>query len=99
MIQLDLFSQRPNPDFDGRTYKPKFDKARLTSQLKEVFDLMSDSKWRTLSEISNAINKPEASISARLRDFRKEKFGSHVVNSRRRGEAKKGLFEYQLIWK
>jgi len=38
----------------------------------------------------------EAGISARLRDFRKIKFGGHKVYRRRRGEASKGLHEYRL---
>jgi hypothetical protein len=37
---------------------------------------------------------PEASISARLRDFRKEQFGKHVVERRRRSQ---GQWEYRLI--
>jgi len=37
----------------------------------------------------------EGGVSARLRDFRKEKFGSHTVNRRRKAGG--GTFEYQLI--
>jgi hypothetical protein len=85
-------------DFDGKTYVPADDRNRLKRQLHAVFALMRDSSWRTLEEISSQMGIPAstASISARLRDFRKEKFGRHTVNRRLR-DGKKGLFEYQLI--
>lgn len=92
--QLDLFE---DAHFDGKTYEPQFDKERLTSQIRKVFDLMQDAKWRTLEEIQRKIKQPQASISARLRDLRKERFGAHRVNRRKRGERKNGCFEYQLI--
>jgi hypothetical protein len=34
--------------------------------------------------------------SARLRDFRKPRFGSHVIARRRRGDGAAGVFEYRL---
>lgn len=84
-------------DFDGETFKPELDKVRLTKQLAKMFRYMSDMKWHTLDEISRITSIPPASASARLRDFRKEKFGSHTVLRRRKGDPKSGLFEYQLI--
>ena len=83
-------------DFDGYTYEPQFDSARLTGQLRRVFTLMVDGQWRTLEEIAFVTGGSTASISARLRDFRKQKFGGHVVDRRRLGPTK-GIFEYQLI--
>ncbi len=53
--------------------------------------------WWTLREISQHTGDPEASISARLRDLRKARFGAHTVNRRRRGDPTKGVFEYQLL--
>lgn len=94
--QLDLFE---DAHFDGKTYDPQFDKERLTSQIRKVFDLMQDAKWRTLVEIERKIKQPQASISARLRDLRKERFGGHTVNRRTRDERKRGCFEYQLVVK
>jgi len=47
---------------------------------------MNDIVWPT--------SHPEASVSARLRDLRKEKFGGHVVERR---AVKRGLFEYRVI--
>jgi hypothetical protein len=84
-------------DFDGVTYEPKFDATRLRGEMARVYKLMSDNYWRTLHEISDLTGDPEASISARLRDLRKSRFGSHTVNRRRRGDPKQGIFEYQLL--
>ena len=61
----------PLLDFDGSTYKPDRDSQRLNAQGLRVWKLMSDQGWRTLKEISAATGDPEASVSARLRDFRK----------------------------
>ncbi len=86
-------------DFDGETYEPKFDATRLRGEMARVYTCMTriPGRWLTLSEISHAIYDPEASISARLRDFRKAKWGAHTVNRRRRGEASRGIWEYQLL--
>jgi len=98
--QMHLFEQ---PRFDGATYEKEFDQKRLGAQMYSVYDLMKDKRWRTLSEIAQITGYPEASISARLRDLRKERFGNHTVNRQRRvvPEAninnETGLFEYQLI--
>ena len=92
MIQGELF----NANFDGPDYVPEFDKERLSGQIKRVYNLMKDGKFRTLREIEDAINDPQSSISAQLRNLRKEKFGSHEVNKQARGDRKNGLFEYQL---
>lgn len=93
---------RPSPPiFDGRTFDPVKDEIRLKGQLARVFNCMKDGRYRTLSEIRYDLSceglRPkdsEAGISARLRDLRKKRWGSHVVNRRRRG---KGLWEYQVI--
>lgn len=86
-------------DFDGPVYVPGWDAERLTGQILRIFDLMQDGEWRTLSEIATATGDHEASISAQLRHLRKERFGSHTVLKRPRGDRTRGLFEYQLIVK
>lgn len=83
--------------FDGATFDPETDCARLMSLLARVESLMRDGQWRTLSEISRITCGSEASVSARLRDLRKEKFGGHIVERRRRGPPEAGLWEYRLI--
>lgn len=85
--------------FDGKTFDKKLDGKRLSGQLHLVFNLMADGRWRALSEIAFEVDGSEAGVSARLRDLRKRKFGSHEVNRRRRGNAKRGVWEYQLIRK
>ncbi len=79
---------------DGTTYDPKRDYARLNKQSRRIYKLMYDGKWRTLPEISAETGDPEASVSARLRDLRKEKFGGHTV---RKVYIEKGLWSYQLL--
>lgn len=77
---------------DGRTFDPFTDTQRLNDQMRRVFEVMRDSSWRTLREIADLTGDPEASVSARLRDLRKPRFGSLVVSRRRRNG--KGLHEY-----
>ena len=100
----DLFNYEPakrHPEFDGVTYDPALDHRRLTSQLGRVYRALHGPSgyclWRTLGEISATTGDPEASISARLRDLRKDKFGAHIVQGRRRGDVKNGHWEYRLI--
>lgn len=93
--QDDLFF--PSMRFDGPAFEPKHDQRRLTGQILRVFDLMRDSRWRTLSEIERVTGDPAASVSAQLRHLRKERFGSHVVDKRARGNRASGLWEYRVI--
>lgn len=83
------------PRFDGETYEPRLDRARLTSQGRRLFHVMADGRWRTLAELAERVGAPEASVSARLRDLRKRRFGQHQVERRRRTGG--GLFEYRLL--
>ena len=95
LFQLDKVATK-TLRFDGITYEPKHDLVRLGAQMMRVYSTMRDRQWRTLAEISAITDDPEASISARLRDLRKERFGEHAVERRRRGHAEKGLHEYRL---
>ena len=83
--------------FSGSTYDPNLDHDRLKAQLERVRGLMKDQEWRTLFRIADATGDPTQSVSARLRDFRKQRFGGHTVNRRRSGDGTRGLFEYQLV--
>ena len=98
MIQPGLFPATSPKcrDFDGETFVPKVDAPRLGKQMQAVFHIMKDGAWRTLAELSLEACAPEASVSARLRDLRKVKFGEHEIERRRRGNAKRGLFEYRM---
>jgi hypothetical protein len=88
------------PIENGPGFIAEFDEERLKGQAKAVFNLMKDGSWLTLGEIKAAINGgSETGISATLRSFRKKPYGSHTLNKKRRGDPKRGLFEYQLIIK
>lgn len=80
--------------FDGETYDPERDEQRLTKQAQSVWDLMSDGKWRSLDQIAYTTRHPEASVSARLRDFRKPRFGGHTVERKYLGS---GLYVYRVV--
>lgn len=82
------------PARDGITFEQQRDGGRLNAQHARVFDLMKDGCWRTLAMISLETRDPESSVSARLRDFRKERFGSHGVERRHMQD---GLWEYRLV--
>jgi len=85
-----------NAPFDGSDIVPEFDQARLTGQIKRVFNLMKDGHWRTLPEIATQTRDGESSISAQLRNLRKPRFGSFTVDKRRRGEPGSGCWEYSV---
>lgn len=98
MKQRSLFDRTPTakamPQFSGATYEPKKDHARLGKQMLAVFDAMRGGDWWTLAALEEVTEYPQSSISARLRDLRKERFGGHLVHRRRRGDG--GTFEYRL---
>ncbi len=62
--------------FDGATYEPQHDQARLHGLLQRVQAFMADGQWHSLQDIQQACGGTEASCSARLRDLRKPRFGS-----------------------
>lgn len=79
---------------DGATYDHARDGKRLAAQHDRIFEVMRDGRFRTLQAIAAATGDPEASISARLRDLRKPKFGAHTVKREYLGN---GLFQYRLL--
>lgn len=83
--------------FDGKTFNPYLDGARLTAQLGRIFAYVSDGHWHTLHDISLKTGDPEASVSARLRDFRKARFGGWHVQRRRASPGEWGLHEYRVL--
>ena len=99
-MDLDLFTYKPSPpqvilgDRDGETFDRGLDLLRLNGQALEVWLCMADGQWRTLKEITEFVGCSDASASARVRDFRKPKFGGHTVNRRR---FMPSIFEYQLV--
>lgn len=81
------------PHRDGITYDHARDGVRLAEQHQRVWNAVKDGNWRTPKELELATGYSWASISARLRDFRKPRFGSHGVDRESRGN---GLFVYRL---
>ena len=81
--------------FDGITINDERDNGRLQSQLTEVRLLVTNMGriWWTLGEIARATGYPEASVSARLRDLRKPKFGSYNVE---RKYVERGIWAYRV---
>lgn len=83
--------------FDGQTYDPQADQARLSRQLQGVKDALWSGQWMTFADIkATGVQGTESGISARIRDLRKERFGAFKVERRARGDRETGLFEYQL---
>ena len=80
-------------NFDGETFEQSRDGERLQAQLDRVHAYIRDGQWHTLKQIALACRSPESSVSARLRDLRKDKFGGHVIERR---YVVRGLFEYRL---
>jgi hypothetical protein len=80
-------------EFDGTTFNQQRDGGRLTEQFWRVRDLMMDGAWRTLAQIQTHTGDPLQSVSARLRDLRKERFGSYTVERR---YVANGLYEYRV---
>jgi len=79
--------------FDGATVDPAIDWERLNTLQGRVYRFMQDGQWRTLRSIADRCGGSEASVSARLRDLRKEKWGKHTVDRKRFAG---GLFFYRV---
>lgn len=97
---LPLFAQPATPVtplFDGVTVDPALDQERLARLLDRVRDFMADGQWKTLAQINAACGGTEASVSARLRDLRKGRWGAHTVERRRVGDPRAGLWEYRVV--
>jgi len=94
---MNRIGEQLSPDFDGSTYEPIKDQKRLTGQLNRVYEFMKHGNWWSLAAISHYTGGSQASVSARLRDLRKEKFGSYIIDRRRMGNS--GLFQYRLVGK
>jgi hypothetical protein len=80
--------------FDGATFSEERDGERLSKLFERVRALMLDGQWRTLGEIAEVVEAPEASISARLRDLRKADFGGYKVE---RAYVANGLWRYRVV--
>ena len=78
----------------GETFDMARDGKRLTLQAHRVLAVFGDGGWHTLSELAKRTGDPEASISARIRELRTARFGSHTIQ---REYVRRGLFRYRLV--
>lgn len=81
-------------DRGGVTFDSERDGARLNRQMRDVWRVMHDGNAYTLDELAHRTGHPEASISARIRDLRKPKFGGHHVERTHLG---RGVWVYRVI--
>lgn len=90
----------PKTDRHGVTYERAWDFDRLNGQAARVFHAMKDGEPRTLREIADITGDPEASISARLREFNMPEMSAAGLSmkKRRRGDERRGLYEYWLVF-
>ena len=74
--------------FDGYTYDESRDESALASQLDAVRNAMMNGQWWTYKQLRehlqrhHQINATDTSLSARIRDLRKIRFGGYKVQSR-----------------
>ena len=88
-----ILHEIPEARFNGSDYIPERDDERLRGQQLEIWELMRDGAWRSLSQIASILGYGEASVSAQLRHLRKPRFGCFVVDKQHQG---KGLYLYQV---
>ena len=101
--QLDLLAWEapaiPNLHFSGSTYDSALDCTRLSDQQRRVWDAVQDGRWYTLREVANITDDPEASVSARFRDFNNHEYLSQVFimeSERVPGSEKRGHWRYRV---
>jgi hypothetical protein len=86
--QLDIFGSQPQ--FKGESFDARRDGQRLSNQLDKVRHWMKGGSWWTLEGLHVATGAPQASVSARIRDLRRE----GLTIERRYVE--RGLWEYRV---
>jgi hypothetical protein len=79
--------------FDGKTYEPQVDQKRLETLLGRVEYALKGGRWWTLRDLADVCGGSEASVSARLRDLRKPRFGGHRIERKR---LEGGLYAYRM---
>lgn len=87
------------PAFDGATFVETRDGCRLRAQQALVALCLRDHDWWTFERLQLAllarygVSTSQTGISARIRDLRKPRWGSHTIERRNMGA---GLWEYRL---
>lgn len=86
----------PRPDVNPEApagIESESDVIRLNKQQARVWAILKDEAWHTLPEIEERTGVPTQSISARIRDLRKVKYGEHTIHRESLGH---GVFRYRL---
>jgi hypothetical protein len=92
----------------GPAYEPKLDRARLSLQIERIRLYLLPGEWKTLREMKAGLEAmyapahfPEASLSAQLRNLRKEPYRLRIERRRREGVhgPGAGIWEYRLSGK
>ena len=66
----------------------------LAAQRERVASIMRRGDWVTLDDLAAAIDAPVQSISARVRDLRKPRYGSYTIARRHLGRR---VFAYRMV--
>jgi len=87
---MDTLFDGPNDEADS-TREP-----RLARQIVRVYEALQgvNGAWIPLPILAHMASAPEASVSARMRDLRKPRFGAHTVY---RKHLQDGLYAYCLV--
>lgn len=81
--------------FDGATIREDSGAPiRLTTMLGRVLNELGDGEWHTIAQLQAVAGGMQTSISARLRDLRKPRFGARRVE---RKFVRDGLYIYRLV--
>lgn len=67
---------------DRAAYDPEADKDRRRKQLGRVYSVLRDGLWHGLPELTERAGGLATSVSARIRDLRKPKFGGREIQAR-----------------
>ena len=79
--------------FDGADIDQERDDARLKQQINIIRKRMENAGWLTVQQLSQELGYPATSVSAQIRNLRKDKFGGRYVERRYQGN---GLYEFKL---
>jgi len=79
--QLNLFLN-DKPKFDGLDARTEPDRIRLSGQCLDIYNILLDGKWHTVAEIEQLTGFMGTSISAQIRNLRKDRFGCHDIEKK-----------------
>jgi DNA-binding Lrp family transcriptional regulator len=79
--------------FDGEDMDQERDGERLNRQMNIIRERMENAGWLSVQQLSNELGFPATSVSAQIRNLRKDKFGGRYVERRYQGN---GLYQFKL---